>query len=164
MIQAAELNSLILCTVAITAVTITIIQVKRTVANYQTPLDSKSIVSLLRRNGSSSSVMGSWIVFNYQGQEYTINTSKLPVLVIIKQTSIEKYKDNTSILREVAQAVSLDTVLAMIHVAENPANRAVIQLNAIETCLGAFAQRLNIYLDIIEETEKRFFEEIERNK
>ena len=164
MIETAGLNSLLLCLVAITALTISIIRLKKTVASYQTPVNSKSIVSLLGRNGTASSVVGPWIVFDYQGKEYTINTSKLPVLVVIKQTSIEEYQYNATDLQEVAQVVSLDTAMATIYVDGNPANRVIIQVNAVETCLGSLAQRLNIYLDIIEEAETRFFDEIRRNK
>lgn len=164
MIETSALNSMLLFIVVIIVLAVSIIRLKRSNANYQAPLSAESIVSLLWRNGTSSSVKGAWIIFHHQGQEYTINISKLPILIVIKQTSLEGFQENTAVLRDVAQAVSLDTVLATVHVEEIPANRAVIQLNAIETCLGAFAQRLSIYLDIIDETEKRFFDEIERKK
>ena len=164
MIEATILNSLLLSAVVIVTVLVSNHRYKKVVANYRSRLDSKSIVTLLQRNGTLSSVVGPWIVFNYQGKEYTINTSKLPVLVVIKQTSLEEHQHNTTDLQEVAQAVSDNIVLATVYVERNSPNRIIIQLDAIETCLGAFAQRLSIYLDIIDETEKRFFEEIERNK
>ncbi|MBQ9185633.1 MAG: hypothetical protein IJ151_07170 [Bacteroidales bacterium] len=164
MIEATVLNTLLLSAVVIIAVIVFNHRYRKAVANYQAPLNSKSIVALLQRNGLLSSVVGPWIVFDYQGKEYTINASKLPILVVIKQTSLKEHQHNTTDLQEVAQSVSLDTAMAIIHIDGNPANRAIIQLNAIETCLGSFAQRLNIYLDIIEETETRFFDEIRRKK
>lgn len=151
-----------LFTGVIIALAVSIIRLKRTNANYQAPISAESIVSLFGKNGTSSSVTGDWIIFHHQDQEYTINISKLPILIVIKQTSLEGFQGNAIVLREVAQAVSLETVLTTVHVEGTPANRVVIQLNAIETCLGAFAKRLSIYLDIIDETEKRFFDEIER--
>lgn len=162
MIETSVLNSMLLFIVVIIVLAVSIIRLKRSNANYQAPLSAESIASLLWRNGISSSVKGAWIIFHHQDQEYTINISKLPILIVIKQTSLEGFQEDTVVLRDIAQAVSLDTVLAMVHVEGTPANRAVIQLNAIETCVGAFAQRLSIYLDIIDETEKRFFDEIER--
>lgn len=160
MFETAALNSILLFTVVIIALAVSIARLKRINANYKAPICAESIVSLLWRNGTSSSVKGPWIIFHHLGQEYTINISKLPVLIVIKQTSLEGFQENTVVLREVAQAVSLDTVLATVQIEGAPAKRAVIQLNAIETCVGAFAQRLNIYIDIINETERRFFEEI----
>ena len=164
MIEATVLNSLLLSAVVIIAVIVFNHRYRKAVANYQAPLDSKSIVALLQRNGLLSSVVGPWIVFDYQGKEYTINTSKLPVLAVIKQTSLEECRHNTTDLREVAQAVSLDTAMATVHIDGNPADRVIIQVNSIETCLGSLAQTLNIYLEIIEETETRFFDEIGRKK
>lgn len=164
MIETSALNSMLLFIVVIIVLAVSIFQLKRSNANYQAPLSAESIVSLLWRNGTSSSVKGPWIIFHHLDQEYTINISKLPVLIVIKQTSLEGFQENTVVLREVAQAVSLDTVLATVQIEGATAKRAVIQLNAIETCVGAFAQRLSIYLDIIDETEKRFFDEIERRK
>ena len=163
MIEATVLNSLLLAAVVIIAEIVSNHRYRKDVASYQAPLDSKSIVSLLQKNGILSSVVGPWIVFDYQGKEYTINTSKLPVFVVIKQTSLEEYQHNATDLQEVAQAISLDTAMATIHIDGNPADRAIIQVNAIETCLESFTQRLIIYLDIIEETEKRFFDEIVQN-
>ena len=162
MIETATLNLILLFAVVIIALTVSIFRLNKTNADYQAPISAKSIVTLLRRNGTSSIVKGPWIIFNYQDQEYTIHTSKLPVLVVVKQTSLEGLQEKTNVLRDVAQAVSLDTAMASIHIDGNPANRAIIQVNAIETCMGAFAQRLSLYLDIIDETEKRFFDEIER--
>lgn len=162
MIETATLNLILLFAVVIIALTVSIFRLNKKSADYQAPISSKSIVTLLRRNGTSSTVKGPWIIFNYQDQEYTIHTSNLPVLVVVKQTSLEGLQENTNVLRDVAQAVSLDTAMASIHIDGNPANRAIIQVNAIETCMGAFAQRLSIYLDIIDETEKRFFDEIKR--
>ena len=163
MIEATVLNSLLLAAVVIIAAIVSNHRYRKDVASYQAPLDSKSIVSLLQKNGILSSVVGPWIVFDYQGKEYTINTSKLPVFVVIKQTSLEEYQHNATDLQEVAQAISLDTAMATIHIDGNPADRAIIQVNAIETCLESFTQRLIIYLDIIEETDKRFFDEIVQN-
>lgn len=162
MIEATVLNSLLLSAVVIIAVIVFNHRYRKAVANYQAPLDSKSIVALLQRNGLLSSVVGPWIVFDYQGKEYTINTSKLPVFIVIKQTSLKEYQHNATDLQEVAQAISLDTAMATIHIDGNSADRVIIQVNAIETCLGSLTQRLNIYLDIIEETETRFFDEIRR--
>lgn len=162
MIETATLNLILLFAVVIIALTVSIFRLNKTNADYQAPISAKSIVTLLRRNGTSSTVKGPWIIFNYQDQEYTIHTSKLPVLVVVKQTSLEGLQEKTNVLRDVAQAVSLDTAMASIHIDGNPANRAIIQVNAIETCMGAFAQRLSIYLKIIDETEKRFFDEIKR--
>lgn len=162
MIDSATLNMILLFALVIIALTVSIFRLNKANADYQAPISAKSIVTLLRRNGTSSTVKGPWIMFNYQDQEYTIYTSKLPVLVVVKQTSLEGLQEKTNVLRDVAQAVSLDTAMASIHLDGNPANRAIIQVNAIETCLGAFAQRLSIYLDIIDETEKRFFDEIKR--
>ena len=162
MIDPATLNMILLFALVIIALTVSILRLNKANADYQAPISAKSIVTLLRRNGTSSTVKGPWILFNYQDQEYTIYTSKLPVLVVVKQTSLEGLQEKTNVLRDVAQAVSLDTAMASIHIDGNPANRAIIQVNAIETCLGAFAQKLSIYLDIIDETEKRFFDEIKR--
>ena len=81
-------------------------------------------------------------------------------MVVIKQTSLEGFQKSAKVLREVAQDVSLDTVMTTVHIEGDPASRAVIQLNAIETCVFAFDQRLGIYLEIIDETERRFFEEV----
>ena len=162
MIESATLDTILLFTVCIIAMTVSIIRLKRANADYQAPISSKSIVSFLRRNGTSPTVKGPWIIFNHQDQEYTIHTSKLPVLVVLKQTSLAGFQERTNVLKDVAQAVSLDTAMASIYIDGNPANRAIIQVNAIETCLGSFAQRLSIYLDIIDETEKRFFDEIKR--
>lgn len=164
MIEAAALNSLLLSAAVLVAVSVSNHRNKKVIADYNVPLDSQSIVALLKRHGVLSSVMGSWVVFDNQGKEYAINISKLPVLVIIKQTSLEDYQDNVAAFQEIAQTLSLDTVMASIHVDGNPVNRAIIQVDAIETCMGSFAQRLKIYMDIIEETEKRFFEEIRRRE
>ncbi len=162
MIETETLNLILLFAIVIIALTVRIIRLNKANADFQTPISAKSIVTLLRRNGISSTVKGPWILFNYQGQEYTIHTSKLPVLVVVKQTSLEGLQERTNVLRDIAQAVSLDTAMASIHIDGNPATRAIIQVNAIETCLGAFAQRLSLYLDIIDETEKRFFDEREK--
>ena len=164
MIETATLNMILLFAVVIIALTVIIIRLNKANADYQAPISAKSIVTLLRRNGTSSTVKGPWILFNYQDQEYTIYTSKLPVLVVVKQTSLGGLQEKTNVLWDVAQAISLDTAMASIHIDGNPASRAIIQVNAIETCIGAFAQRLSIYLDIIDETEKRFFDEIKRKK
>ena len=161
MIETAELNMILLLTGVIIALVVNIIRLNKSNVRYQAPISAESIVSLFWRNGTSSSVNGDWIIFHHQDQEYAINISRLPILIIIKQTSLNGYQEDTNILNEVAQSISLDTVLVTIQVERKLANRAVIQLNAIETCLGAFAQRLSIYLDVINETEKRFFDEIE---
>lgn len=162
MIDPATLNLILLFAVVIIVLTVSLFRLTKANAGYQAPISAKSIVTLLRRNGTSSTVKGPWILFNYQDQEYTIHTSKLPVLVVVKQTSLEGLQEKTNVLRDVALAVSLDTAMASIHIDGNPASRVIIQVNAIETCLGSFAQRLSIYLDIIDETEKRFFDEIKR--
>lgn len=162
MIETTTMNMILLFVVIIVVLIVNIIWLIRDNADYQTPISAKSIVSFLQRNGTSSTVKGPWIIFYHKNQEYTIHTSRLPVLVVIKQTSLEGLQEKTNVLRDVARAVSLNTAMASIHIDGNPANRAIIQVNAIETCLGAFAQRLSIYLDIIDETEKRFFGEIER--
>ena len=162
MIETETLNLILLFAIVIIALTVRIIRLNKANADFQAPISAKSIVTLLRRNGTSSTVKGPWIIFNYQGQEYTIHASKLPVLVVVKQTSLAGLQERTNVLRGIAQAVSLDTAMASIHIDGNPASRAIIQVNAIETCLGSFAQRLSIYLDIIDETEKRFFDEIKR--
>lgn len=162
MMEAAELNTLLIISFAIVAVTVGIIRLKKIVADFHAPLNTTSIVSFFNRIGVSTSVEGAWIVFDNKGKEYAINTSKLPILAIIKQTSLEGYHEDTTVLREVAQGVSLDTAMASIHVDGNPANRVIIQVNAIETCMGSFSQRLSIYQDIIEDMERRFFDEIKR--
>lgn len=162
MIETATLNLILLFAVVIIALTVSIFRLNKANADYQAPISAKSIVTLLRRNGTSPTVKGPWIIFNHQDQEYTIHTSKLPVLVVLKQTSLAGFQEKTNVLKDAAQAVSLDTAMASIYIDGNPANRAIIQVNAIETCIGAFAKRLSIYLDIIDETEKRFFDEIKR--
>lgn len=146
--------------IVILAATACIVGMKKVEAGFQAPLDIKSIQTYLKRDGTSYSVISPWIVFDHQGKEYAINTSTLPVLVVIKQTSLEGFQKSAKVLREVAQDVSLDTVMTTVHIEGDPASRAVIQLNAIETCVCAFDQRLGIYLEIIDETERRFFEEV----
>lgn len=162
MIETTLLNLILLFAVVIIALIVSIFRLSKDNAEYRASISTQSIVTLLRRNGTSSAVKGPWIIFNRRDQEYTIHTSNLPVLVVIKQTSLAGLHEKTTVLRDIAQAISLDMAMASIHIDGNTANRAIIQVNAIETCLGAFAQRLSIYLDIIDETEKRFFDEIKR--
>lgn len=163
MIGFAELNTMLLFTVMVIAMIVNIIRIKNPTASFQAPVNAESIVSLLLRNGISPTVKGPWIVFCWHDQEYTVNTSKLPILVVIKQTSLVEFHENSGVFKEVAQSISLDTAMVSVNIDGEPASRAIIQVYSIETCMEAFERRLIIYLNLINETEKRFIDEIVHN-
>ena len=151
---------LLLFTVVFVAAILCIIRPRKTVADCQATISPESIVSLLCRKGICSSVKEQWIIFSHKDKEYAINTSKLPILVVIKQTSLEGYQKYTDDIEDVAHTISLDMPMSSIHIDGNPARRVIFQVNAVENCITAFVQRLIIYIDILDETEMLFFKEV----
>lgn len=162
MIESATLNSILSVTAFLIFVIVCLVRRTRAVDNYPTALNADSIAPLLERNGFSSLVEGPWIIFNHLGQEYTINTSKMPFLFIIKQTSLDGFLRYSNVFQDVAQTVSLDTAMVTIHLDGSPANRVIFQVNAVENCITSFIERLHIYLELLDETEALYFEEVRR--
>lgn len=155
-------NPLYLLFASVAIFPLAISYLKRNVAKPTTQMNLEGIVSILEDHGISASVDGPWIIFDHQEDVYAINTLRLPFLAIVKQTSLEEYSEYASAFIESAQAISLDVPMIYVYIDtdRNPTHRVIFQVNAVENCTTSFIQRLGIYLDILNEAERRFFCEI----
>lgn len=123
-------------------------------------LTPQRIVDILDSKGLKPSLNGHWIVFVSQEAEYAINTSGYPVLSLLKQTDLDGFPIEPDLHEKVASRITGEILMTKIHIKDFPSRRVIFQLDAIEDNTFNFGKRLEIYLEIIKETEERFFREV----
>lgn len=129
-------------------------------AEVPSNLTQQRIVEILDSKGLKPFFNGHWIVFVFHEQEYAINTSGYPIFSLLKQTALDGFPIEPGLHEEVAIRISGEIIMTKIHIKDNPSRRVVFQLDAVENCPIDFEKRLDMYIDIINEAEIRFFKEI----
>lgn len=123
-------------------------------------LNTRAIFRALCEKGLKPSIIDSWIVFRSQGCEYAIDTSRLPVFAILKQTAIDSMDADRDVTKKIALELSSEIILAKVHVTHEASARAIFQVDAIENSTQNFDKRLDYYIEILNNAEARFFHAI----
>lgn len=119
------------------------------------PLDKDSAMEAIRHNGYVPDFDGDWISFMVQGERYTINPDRFPVMTIMKHYNLVKESWNMDLMHRAAHQVSDEIIIAKVLFIGEDEDGIAFQVTAIEDKYGHFRDCLTRYISIIEDAHAR---------
>ena len=119
------------------------------------PLNKDSTMEAIRHNGYVPDFDGNWISFMAQGERYTIDPDRFPVMTIMKHYNLVKESWDMDLMHKAAHQVSDEIIIAKVLFIGEDEDGIAFQVTAIEDKYGHLRDCLTRYISIIEDAHAR---------
>lgn len=125
------------------------------------PLTPEQIAEAIRREGYIPEIDTDLVRFKIQGENYFVQTDRLPLLFLIKGYNLDPADWDIDLLREAAHLMSDDLAMVKASVGDDGTTISYF-VAARDRNYESFRQNLSSYLNIMEEGQRKLDEEYHR--
>ncbi len=125
------------------------------------PLTPEQIAEAIRKEGYIPEIDTDLVRFKIQGENYFVQTDRLPLLFLIKGYNLDPADWDVDLLREAAHLMSDDLAMVKASVGDDGTTISYF-VAARDRNYESFRQNLSSYLSIMEEGQRKLDEEYHR--
>ena len=125
------------------------------------PLTPEQIAEAIRKEGYIPEIDTDLVRFKIQGENYFVQTDRLPLLFLIKGYNLDPADWDVDLLREAAHLMSDDLAMVKATVGDDGTTLSYF-VAARDRNYESFRQNLSSYLGILEEGQRKLDEEYHR--
>ena len=125
------------------------------------PLTPEQIAEAIRKEGYIPEIDTDLVRFKIQGENYFVQTDRLPLLFLIKGYNLDPADWDVDMLREAAHLMSDDLAMVKATVGDDGTTLSYF-VAARDRNYESFRQNLSSYLGILEEGQRKLDEEYHR--
>lgn len=128
------------------------------------PLNKETLMEAIRYNGYIPVEDGKWVTFMVQGEQFSVDTERLPILWMIKTYCLDRSAYDMDIMHQAAHRVSDELCMGKVLFYGKDEDRISFQFATIEKTFGQFRDKLSWFIAIISEAQNTMGQRYEEMK